>query len=491
MKPNCMKTTVLSALLLLFTIVNTHAQVVTYAPTEGVPQKNDFKVCIIQNGKSFSSPTYQVAVDRVLNARHQVEQASMTQFSFGGEIRIRLEYTREKIDSVRIRPSSLGIKPEVKGQNIEFTLAHPTQLSVEVNGDIYHNLHLFANPLEKMDRQINKMARSFKPKFQSYATGKGLIYFPAGIHDLSKNKAPLRIPSNTTVYIAGGAWIKGQLSIDSVENVRVVGRGIIDCNQRAGLYISHSRNISVEGIILSQCPVGNSSKVNIENVKVISAFGWGDGFNVFAADSVSYNHCFARTSDDCTTVYATRKGFVGGASHIHMQNSTLWADVAHPIFIGLHGNVERPDTIENLLYENIDILGQREFQTDYQGCLAIGAGDLNVVRNVTFRNIRVENIEEGQLINIRTTFNQKYCKAPGQLVENITFENISYQGSRPNLSIMAAFDESHPIRNICFRNLNINGKHIYDSMAEKPKWYKTSDFANMYVGENVYNVTFE
>ena len=33
-------------------------------------------------------------------------------------------------------------------------------------------------------------------------------------------------------------------------------------------------------------------------------------------------------------------GFKGGCKNITMQNSTLWADVAHPIFIGLHGDAE-------------------------------------------------------------------------------------------------------------------------------------------------------
>ena len=44
---------------------------------------------------------------------------------------------------------------------------------------------------------------------------------------------------------------------------------------------------------------------------------------------------FCRNSDDCTTAYATRKGFSGSTRNVRMRNSTLWADVAHPIFIGM------------------------------------------------------------------------------------------------------------------------------------------------------------
>ena len=69
-----------------------------------------------------------------------------------------------------------------------------------------------------------------------------------------------------------------------------------------------------------------------------NVYGWGDGMNVFASNNVLFDGVFCRNSDDCTTVYGTRAGFKGGCRNITMRNSTLWADVAHPIFIGIHGN---------------------------------------------------------------------------------------------------------------------------------------------------------
>lgn len=43
---------------------------------------------------------------------------------------------------------SYGIPFQLKGKELTFTLDRPCNLSVEVNGDIFHNLHLFANPVE-------------------------------------------------------------------------------------------------------------------------------------------------------------------------------------------------------------------------------------------------------------------------------------------------------------------------------------------------------
>jgi len=41
-----------------------------------------------------------------------------------------------------------------------------------------------------------------------------------------------------------------------------------------------------------------------------------------------------------------------------------------------------------------------------------------------------------------------------------------------------------------FENLVINGKLITDDMPEKPKWFKTSDMARIFVGEHAEEIKF-
>lgn len=183
-------------------------------------------------------------------------------------------------------------------------------------------------------------------------------------------------------------------------------------------------------------------------------------------------------------------GFTGGCKNITMQNSTLWADVAHPIFIGIHGNTKNPEVLENLNYINIDILDHKEKQLDYQGCLAINSGDNNLIRNVRFENIRIEDFRQGQLFNLRIFFNEKYCTAPGRGIEDILFKNISYMGENAEVSMIIGYDKERKVKNIRFENLQINGEVIYDDMPNKPKWYKTGDMARIFVGEHTEGVTF-
>ena len=298
--------------------------------------------------------------------------------------------------------------------------------------------------------------------------------------------------SNTTIYLEGGSYFTTTFAIDDAENVSIVGRGIARPERGyEGCHVYRSKNVLIDGLVVNTCPVGGSDGVKLHDVRSISHPSWGDGLNVFASNNVTYDRVFCRNSDDCTTAYATRKGFYGDARNIRMTNSTLWADVAHPIFIGIHGNPERGDSIVGLTYENIDILCQSEAQVDYQGCLAINCGDGNYVKDVTFDNIRIEQIRQGCILQVKVGFNQKYCTAPGAGVENVTFRNIRYYGQLPQMSVITGYDAQHKVKNIKFEGLKINGRTIYDSMEGKPGWYATADMVPMFVGSHVEDLKFE
>lgn len=453
----------------------TGAKVEVAGAPQGISLNNDFIVKVRPEGKSkwVLVPTYLVKVDEVRETKHHVEHASMATFDFSEKVEIAVTYNKGEIDSARVRPLSYDIPFTIEGNTLQFSLEKPANLSVEVNGDIFHNLHLFANPLDtfKVDKK-----------------NPDLIYFGPGIHHVEGGE--FRIPSGKTVYVAGGAVMMGRMLIENVHDVKLLGRGIIDPSVKMGIRIANSRNVYVEGLMATQCATGGSDSVAIRNVKVISYFGWGDGMNVFSSRNVLFDRVFCRTSDDCTTVYGTRLGFEGPSSNITMQNSTLWADVAHPIFIGIHGNVNKPEILENLNYVNIDILDHKEKQLNYQGCLAINAGDENLIRNVRFEDIRIENFRQGQLVNLRIFFNEKYCKAPGRGIENVVFKNVSYTGNRAEFSVIEGYDAQRKVRNIRFENLRINGQIISDDMPGKPKWYHTGDMARIYVGPHVEGVSF-
>lgn len=145
--------------------------------------------------------------------------------------------------------------------------------------------------------------------------------------------------------------------------------------------------------------------------------------------------------------------------------------------------------MNNIVISNIDILDHREPQLDYQGCIALNAGDSNLIQNVHISDVRVEDFRQGQLINFRVEYNTMYNTSPGRGIANVTVKDLSYTGTNANPAIFVGYDEDRTISGVTFENLKINGEVVSDTM-QKPAWFKTSDFVPMYANEHVIDLTF-
>ncbi len=458
-------------------------QAFTYPAPEGAPLKHDYDVFILPRGVEewIKIDTYMAKVNAPIgDNKHQISEISYCFFDFTGGVSVKVICKTKKFKTARIRPDYRGTIANVKNDStLQFYLFQPENLSVEFDGDITDNLLVFTSkpPVTK------EMAKE-----EAFRQGREFICYDNGFY----SQDSIIVSSNTTLYLEGGSYFTGYFSIKNVENVSILGRGVArPANGYLGAYVYNSRNVLIDGLVVNTCPIGGSDGVTLHDVRSISHPGWGDGLNVFASSNVLFDRVFCRNSDDCTTAYATRKGFSGSVHNVRMRNSTLWADVAHPIFIGLHGNPAVGDSIVGLTYENIDILCQSEPQVDYQGCMAINCGDDNYVKDVLFDNIRIENLHQGSLLHVKVGYNKKYCTAPGRGVENIVFRNIRYYGEQPYISVINGYDESRKVKNVLFEGLKINGKPIHDEMPEKPKWYITADYVPMFVGNHVEGLRFE
>ena len=458
-------------------------QAFTYPAPEGAPLKHDYDVYIQPRGhKEWTKiDTYMARVNAPIgDNKHQRSEISYAFFDFTGDVFVRVVCKNKKYKTARIRPDYRGTIAQVENDSVvKFLLFQPENVSVEFDGNITDNLLLFTSKptvsKEEAELQAKKEQRNF-------------VYYAPGLY----TDKTIAVPSNTTVYLAGGSYFTGTFTIEDAENVSILGRGVArPADGYEGCHVHRSKNILIDGMILNTCPIGGSDGVTLHDVRSISHPGWGDGLNVFASSNVLYDRVFCRNSDDCTTVYATRKGFTGSARNIRMTNSTLWADVAHPIMIGLHGNPEVGDSIVNLKYDNIDIICQSEPQVEYQGCMTINCGDNNYVKDVVFDNIRIEQIHQGSLLQVRVGWNSKYCTAPGGGIENVVFRHIRYDGAQPYMSVITGYDEQHQVKNVTFEGLKINGKVICDDMPGKPRWYATSDYVPMFVGSHVENLKFK
>ena len=417
----------------------------------GMPHNDDYTVRVRMLGGEWQDVfEYKVQVDL-----DKPQDASMVQFDMGSPVEVMVKKNNGTVREVAIRPLNNNIACRQVQNAVFFTLDKPQNLSVEFNGDRLHNLHLFANPMEE----------------EVYSEeAKGVMFFGPGIHrpkDLPNNQ--IRIPSNTTVYLAPGAVLKAKLLVDNAENVRIIGRGILDHPVR-GIEITDAKNVLIDGITVVNPEHytvfgGGSSEIVIRNLKTFSCKSWSDGIDMMCCRKVLVDNVFLRTGDDCIALYNHRWNWWGGSSDITVRNSVLWADVAHPINVGGHGDPDSltGEVIENLTFHNIDILEHDEDDPLYQGCMTVDCGDTNWVRTVLFEDLRVENIQEGRLFYVKVRFNPKYDKQPGNGIEGITFRNITYTGVGENASLVQGLDKNRCVRNVVFDSIMINGvkmKHL-------------------------------
>src|ERR1700677_697304 len=319
---------------------------------------------------------YDVRVDL-----HTLSHASFAYFDFSGRVEARVTYNKGAIQKAEIRPASYKIQPlleDTAGSTLSFVLDRPRNLSIEVNGDRHHNLHLFATPLE-----------TNRPS----PTDPNVIYFGPGLHT---DRQVIRVKSGGTVYLAGGSVVQGIIvTEDGATNVTIRGRGIIDMtpwNETKGRYIQNetwqvapinlrwTTNALLEGIIIKQntdyaVMGGAADHITIDNIKAFSSHEWSDGIDMMSSRHIRVKNCFLRTSDDCIAVYGSRRDYKGGCSDWDVSDCALWADKAHAVHIGMHGAYWADgDLIENLRFRNIDVLENHEDVPKFFGALAITCG---------------------------------------------------------------------------------------------------------------------
>jgi hypothetical protein len=405
---------------------------------------DDFTVRVRKPGSAWRDLyEYNVKVDL-----DKPQDASVVQFDFDGEVEVAVQKDNGLFRQVDIRPTRDAIKPTVKGAVVYFKLDAPRNLSVEFDGDRLHNLHILAGALDT-----------------PAAPGPNVTVYGPGLHVPPDGGLYFPVASNQTIYIAGGAVMRGTFRPTEVKNVRIVGRGLIV--EPAEQFVVHkSSNVLVEGLTFlsplhGTIACSGSSHVQFRDLKTFSAGQWSDGINIFACQDVEIDRAFIRTSDDSVAVYATRKDGVGDTRRVKVTRSVFWPDVAHAMFVGLHGDSVTPNTLEDIAFDDIDVLNLDEDDPEYQGVMAISAGDSNTVRDVSFSDIRIEHVEEGKLINLRVVYNAKYNTSPGLAIDGVTFRNISYSGSGwAGPSIIAGLARDRRVRNVSFDNVTIAGRKL-------------------------------
>jgi hypothetical protein len=402
------------------------------------------------------APDYSVRADGRPVFVYNSRVAAFAGFSFSGEVEVAVT-PLATVESVEVRPLSYGIEAEREGNTIRFTLTRPCHLSIEINGNAGRPLFLFANPPE-----------TDAPK----PDDPGVRYYRGGeIH----RAGLVTLKDSETVYIEGGAVVRGAFEAYGAKNVRIMGRGILDGSgytkgEQNMIRLSDCSDTSTEGITILNSgawtvKVERSTGIAISNLKIVNWRDWDDGIDICGCTDVVVDDCFIRTKDDCVAIKAVQYGEgPGSVDHdsydILVTNSVLWNGVwGNALEIGFETRTEH---IHDIVFRNNDIIHVQ----GWEGTLSIHNGDRATVSDVLYEDLRIERVE-GFLFDLKI-LHSRYTKDEERgHIKNITFKDIAVGGGRFPPSIIQGFDDDHLVENIVFENVTIQGKHIDSLEAGK------------------------
>ena len=396
-----------------------------------------------------ASPEYELEVNGQRVFVYTSRVAAFAYFSFNGKVDLKVTYNGP-IYNFDIRPKSRNISSSNYRNQVHFSLEEPANLSLEINKNIKRPLFIFANPMEENIPDRNDP---------------DVIFFEGGkIH----NPGTVMIESDQTVYIEGGAIVRGTFMTDKGKNIKIMGRGVID-NSRyqrrevRPIEINQCEDVLLEGIIINEsrhwtCASFASRNVEYQNIKIVSDNDNDDGINVVGSQNVVIDNCFIRTKDDCIAVKAGityYTDFFSGANvdNVVVKNSVLWNGVwGNGIEIGFE---TRADTIKNITFRNLDLIHVE----GPEGTFTIHNGDRAVVKNVLYEDIRVED-SRGWLIDFKI-LESRYTKDQRRgFIENVCFKDITVEGDHFPHSQMLGYNEEHKIKDVEIEDFVIHGKKI-------------------------------
>jgi hypothetical protein len=396
------------------------------------------------------------AMDDKKNSADYFDKAAFTTFDMQGTVKVVVTCPRP-IESARVLPSSLKIVPEIDGNRLTIAMTEPKPLTVEVNGDCIHSLHILANAPEEHP------PRTDDPN---------VIYYGPGVHEV----AHMEVGSGKTVYVAGGAVVRGVIGADEPfrissysglrtysptfdlrgSNITFRGRGIIDgsrCTTHSRQLLAvHGADIRIEGVILRDSstwtiPIHQSDRVTVENVKLLGYRANSDGIDICNSRDVTVRGCFIRTLDDLVVVKTP--GMDGEARRIVVRDCVLWNEVAHALSIG----AELRQNVDDVLFTNCDVIHDkgREWTLRVYHC------DSARISNVRFSDLRIE--ESPRLISLWINKAQwSRDKERGQ-IDGVTFSRIAATTDKLKIEFLG-FDATHLIENVAIRDVVANGAAV-------------------------------
>jgi polygalacturonase len=275
-----------------------------------------------------------------------------------------------------------------------------------------------------------------------------------------------------------------------VENVKVLGRGVIDANgvairaqndTKVNLFkIEQSSEILIDGILVRDPSFWNtliyrSDGVTVQNYKMLNCrpttttYNNTDGVNFDESTNGKLYNALLYTGDDSM---ATKNEEPSGT--VNTKNILHEHVVAYSNSVGCKiGTKTMGQSIDNVVFKDIDVVKAGR-------ALNIDAYDTAVVQNTRYENIRVE-AADSLFISLDESMPPDWRDAANQsIIRDTYFYDITSYG--PRTINLQAKSTQYGIDGVHFKNVVVNGQPVTSQSDADAMWS---------VNQFVTNITFD
>ena len=439
--------------------------------------------------------------------QRQIDQTELVNFvSFAMERETEIVIIPKTLfSSVKIRPRRLNAETMVRADGvITVKLKQPSYFTVEPYGERCA-LHVFADPMPNYDVDKNDS---------------NVLYFGEGEHDAGV----IELKSNQTLFLDEGAVVYAAVFAVDAENVRILGRGILDngknkekilfdasvennstaCNnadREHAITLVGCKKVEIDGITIRDSLLYNIDNISCEdvrirNVKIIGSWRFNsDGIHFANCINGSLTDCFIRTYDDavCVRGYAQfeydkwlkdKKEYLFECKNIRVKNCTIWNDWGKGMQIGTE---TYSSEISDIIFENCNVI-----RVSF-GALYMWVVDCAKVRDILFHDIDVEFDEYNRAptiqpmddaiytyqydanfsapfiaFSIEKHFEYSMTKKESEIgsIRDVRLKNIRFYALQKPTFVFAGFSDTSRCENISLEGIYWNGEPISQSLFE-------------------------
>lgn len=399
----------------------------------------------------------------------KTEEPHIAVFGCDGEVTVVVENLAGEISSAAVRPLSKGYDPKIEGNKVTFTLKTEDHVSVELDGDEEHPLFVFASPLEAGNPDAENA---------TYRFSAGQVYDVENIE----------LASGETLYVEGGAVVRGKLRAKDAENIAVCGNGVVDARgvgYARAVQFESCCNVRFENITLLNKEwwstviilCDNVDMTNYKSISVSSSIPFGienDAIDLLGCQHAYLKNCFCYAHDDNYCIKARKWDWGREVFDIRFEGCISWNVNAGN---GFELGYESTEPVSDVHYLNCYAIHSGTRGVFRRGAFSIHNGSNADTKNVTYENIYIEDPKEYaiHIAVVESTYNiGNGVKWSGARIDGVSFKNVYILHPAPEGSVIMGADDTYCVENVSFENIVVGGRRV-SSLEEAD--FRTVEFA--------------